>query len=103
MSAKEGGVEVIVTSPGPKVVLVVDKATGRLLLFTTTYSRKVKPGRYSDPEKVLRLFKQLATRGHESVRGSLNVAVEFEVLEQILKANLTFEDKLREVKRYLRS
>ena len=103
MSAREGGIEVIVTRPGAKVVLVVDRATGRLLLYTTTYNRRVKPGRYSDPDKVVRLFKYLATRGHETVRDSLNVAAAFEVLEQILKANLAFEDKLREVKRYLRS
>jgi len=98
-----GGIEVIVTKPGTKAVIVVDKATGRLLLFTTTYNSKIRPGVYSRPEEVFEVFKYLATKGHETVLGALNVNVVYEVVSQILKMDIPPQDKLKEVSKYLRS
>lgn len=96
--------EVIVTRPGAKAVIVVDKKTERLLLLVTTYNSKISPGVYSRPEDVLEIFMYLATRGHEPILGmTLNVNVVYEVLVKILESNLPPQDKLREVLKYLRS
>ena len=96
-------VEVIVTKPGAKGVIVVDKETGKLLLFTMTYNKKIEPGKYNDPEEVVEIFKQLATRGHETKTEVLNPDLIYRIIVQILKSDLPFEDKLRELYKYVRS
>jgi hypothetical protein len=98
-----GEVEVIVTKPGAKGVIVVDKATGKLLLFTMTYNKKVEPGRYEEPEEVVEVFRQLATRGHDTKDEPLNPELIYRVILQILRSDIPFDDKLRELYKYVRS
>ncbi len=100
---RESDMEVIITKPGAKGVIVVDKKTGRLLLFTMTYNTKVKPGTYTEPDEIVHIFKMLATRGHETKKSVLNPQLIYTVIRQILGSELSFDDKIRELYKYLRS
>ena len=97
-----GDIKVVVTRPGPKVIIVVDEEN-RLLLFMETYNKRVEPGIYTEPEDIVEIFKQLATRGHNTSWYHKSPDVILSVLRQILYSDIPFEDKRRELLRYLRA
>ena len=95
-------IEVIVASPGGKPILVVDKETGKLLLFTITYNKKIQPGRYTKPEDVVQVFIELATRGHETKRRSISHELLYRFIVAFLLTDAPQDEKLEQVKRYVR-
>lgn len=92
---------VIVSPVGRRVVMVLDEA-GRLIFYTTTFSRKLKAGEYSDPRDVVNVFMSLATRGHRD-RSLHNPDLLYRFLEAILLSDTPMQDKREHVIRYLRS
>jgi len=96
-------IEVVVTKPGAKGLIVIDKETGKLLLFTITYNKKIEPGTYNDSEKIVEIFRQLASRSHDTRVDAVNPEPIYQVIVQILKSNLPFDDKVREIYKYMRS
>ena len=98
-----GDIEVIVSKPSTKAIIVVDKETGKLLLFTMTYNKKILPGKYNDPDDIVEIFKQLATRGHETKGESIDPMLVYTIIAQILKSDLPYQDKIRELYKYIRN
>ena len=95
--------EIIVTKPGVKSILVIDKNTKKVLLFATTYNKLIKPGIYNTKDEVVEILQKLATRGHNSKDFLLNSELIYKVAYQILASELPYEDKLRELYKYVRS
>jgi len=98
---ERGEIEVIVTNKNALAVIVVDKKTRRLLLLTQVYSRKLRPGVYTGPEEVVDVFMNIATKGHYYVPID-NPEVVFEVLKQMLEADIPDSEKIKQIKQYLR-
>lgn len=94
-------VEVVVTPPGARVVLVVEKSTRRLLLFVPVYYRTLPSGVFDDPHDVVGILTALATRGHKFSPDG-DPLVMYDVIKSILRTDLPNSAKLSELKRYIR-
>lgn len=100
-----GDILVIVGRPGGKPILVIDKETGRLLLFTTTMSKNIQPGEYNDETKIVDMMIELATRGHKvkSLVTDEEKLVMYNIIESMLKTNIPYPKKLEQIKKYVRA
>lgn len=91
-----------VLPPGGKTILVMDAETGRLLMYTKTFSKGIKHGEYTKPEDIVEIFKLLATRNHET-RGTYNPLIVFKSLESMLVSDIPMREKITQVMKYVRA
>lgn len=95
-------VKVVILPPGGKPVLVIDRETNKLLLYTVTYNKKVEAGEYDEPDKIVEVFKELATRGHNT-KADYNPKLVYQFLEAILLSEAPQNEKLTQVMKYVRT
>ena len=95
-------IKVVVLPPGGKPIIVYDEDPDRLLLFTVTYNKKIKPREYTTPEEIVEVFKTLATRGHNT-KSDYNPDLVYKFLEAILASDVPMREKLTQVLKYVRS
>lgn len=100
---EKGRIVVLVLPPGGKPVLVLDRETGRLLLYTITYNKHIGPGLYDTPEKIVDLFKVIATRGHIPKNEDYNPMLVYKLLEALLLSDAPMKVKLEQVMKYVRT
>lgn len=96
-------VKIIVLPPGGKPVLAIDKETNKLLLYTITYNKKIRPGEYEEPADIVEIFKEIATRGHGNSRSNYNPNLVYQFLEAILLKDAPEEEKITQVMKYVRT
>jgi len=92
----------IIGKPGARPVIIIDEETGRLLLFVETYSKKLESGVYTDPEKIVEILVDVATRGHEPA-STFNPRSLYMFLEPILLSNIPLKEKTTQIIKYIRS
>jgi len=92
----------IVGKPGARPIIIIDEETGRLLLFLETYSRKLKPGVHTDPEDIVNILVDVATRGHEP-SAPYNPRALYVFIEPLLLANAPLSDKAAQILKFIRS
>jgi len=103
MSSEKPKIKVIVGPVGGKPVFVIDTESERLLLYLVTYNKNIKPGEYEDPAEIVRIFKELATRGHETKSSRYNPMIIFESIVSLLKTHIPMDEKVKQVMKYVRS
>jgi len=92
----------IVGKPGARPIIIIDEESGRLLLLLETYSKRVEPGIYTDPEKIVEILVDVATRGHRPP-STYNPRSLYIFLEPVLLSNIPLKEKTAQILKYIRS
>ena len=94
--------KMIVGAPGAKPIIIYDEETGKLLFYSVTYSKKVKPGIYTRPKDIVEILRMVASRGHgDSADYDPNIVFKF--LVPLLFSDAPLKEKSEQILRFLRS